>query len=381
MTQYQLGMPRQVFGGEQAMEALACLAKGRGKAAVFTDRGICASGAIRRVLDQLQAAGKSYLLFDDLPTEPSCDQAQQVVDRFRESDADWIIAVGGGSVMDVAKLASIAAEEGCRVRELLEDPLKGRKRVFSVMIPTTAGTGAEATPNSIVSVPEKRLKVGIVNPEMTADAVILDAAMTQNLPRHIAASTGIDALCHAVECYISAKATPFSDMFAMQALRLIFENLGSACDNPRDSKARERMLQASFYAGVAITCSGTTAVHALSYPLGGRYHIPHGVANAIMLMPVMQFTRPCCEGRLAEIYDAVGPGTADKTDKKASWVIRRMGRMIRHLDIPVSLRPYGVSEKELPELVRAGMEVQRLLVNNPRRVEPADAEAIYRSVL
>ena len=381
MTQYQLGMPRQIFSGEKAMEALANLAKERGKAAVFTDRGICESGVIRRVLDQLQAAGKSYQLFDDLPAEPSCDQAQAVVDRFRESGADWIVAVGGGSVMDVAKLASIAADESCRVRDLLEDPLRGRKTVFSVMIPTTAGTGAEATPNSIVAVPEKQLKVGIVNPEMIADAVILDAAMIRNLPRPIAASTGIDALCHAIECYISAKANPFSDLFSMQALRLIFDNLEAACDDPQALEAKEKMLQAAFYAGVAITCSGTTAVHALSYPLGGRYHIPHGVANAIMLMPVMRFNQPCCEKRLAEVYDVVGPGTAEETGEKASWVIRRMGQMIEHLDIPTSLAPYGVTRQDLPELVQAGMEVQRLLVNNPRRVEPADAEAIYRSVL
>lgn len=381
MTQYQLGMPRQIFSGEKAMEALANLAKERGKAAVFTDRGICESGVIRRVLDQLQAAGKSYQLFDDLPAEPSCDQAQAVVDRFRESGADWIVAVGGGSVMDVAKLASIAADETCRVRDLLEDPLRGRKTVFSVMIPTTAGTGAEATPNSIVAVPEKQLKVGIVNPEMIADAVILDAAMIRNLPRPIAASTGVDALCHAIECYISAKANPFSDLFSMQALRLIFENLEAACDDPQALEAKEKMLQAAFYAGVAITCSGTTAVHALSYPLGGRYHIPHGVANAMMLMPVMRFNQPCCEKRLAEVYDAVGPGTAEETGEKASWVILRMGQMIEHLDIPTSLEPYGVTHQDLPELVQAGMEVQRLLVNNPRRVEPADAEAIYRSVL
>ena len=381
MNEYQLQMPRQVYSGAEAMKSLARLAAGHRKAAVFTDKGICASGVVQGPLDQLQAAGVEYRLFDELPAEPSCDQAQQVVDTFREWGADMIVAVGGGSVMDVAKLAGLTADGSCTVRDLLENPARGKKSVFTVMIPTTAGTGAEATPNSIVAVPEKQLKVGIVNPEMIADAVILDAAMIRRLPRSIAASTGIDTLCHAIECYISAKANPFSDLFAMQALRLVFANLEKACDDPDALEAKENMLQAAFYGGVAITCSGTTAVHALSYPLGGRYHIPHGVANAMMLMPVMAFNLPACEQRLARVYDGVGPGTAGTDAEKAQWVLQEMDRMVRHLDIPTSLQPYGVTEADLPELVQAGMEVQRLLVNNPRKVEAADAEAIYRSVL
>lgn len=381
MNEYQLQMPRRVFSGADAMQALGRLAAGHRKAAVFTDKGICASGIAQRPLDQLQAAGVEYRLFDELPAEPTCDQAQKVVDSFREWGADMIVAVGGGSVMDVAKLASITADGSCTVRELLADPTRGKKNVFAVMIPTTAGTGAEATPNSIVAVPEQQLKVGIVNPEMIADAVILDAEMIRRLPRAIAASTGVDTLCHAIECYISAKANPFSDLFAMQALRLVFANLEKACDDPDALEAKEKMLQAAFYGGVAITCSGTTAVHALSYPLGGRYHIPHGVANAMMLMPVMTFNLPACEQRLARVYDEVGPGKAGSDAEKAQWVIQEMDRMVRHLDIPTSLAPYGVTEADLPALVEAGMAVQRLLVNNPRKVEPADAEAIYRAVL
>ena len=381
MNECQLQMPRQVYSGTSAMQALARLASGHHRAAVFTDKGICASGVVQRPLAQLQAAGVEYRLFDELPAEPTCDQAQQVVDAFRAWGADMIVAVGGGSVMDVAKLASITANGNCTVRDLLDDAAKGKKSVFTVMIPTTAGTGAEATPNSIVAVPEQQLKVGIVNPEMIADAVILDAEMIRRLPRAIAASTGVDTLCHAIECYISAKANPFSDLFAMQALRLVFANLEAACDDPDDLEAKEKMLQAAFYGGVAITCSGTTAVHALSYPLGGRYHIPHGVANAMMLIPVMTFNLPACGQRLARVYDAVGTGTAGSEAEKAQWVVQEMGRMVRHLNIPTSLAPYGVTEADLPALVESGMAVQRLLVNNPRKVEPADAEAIYRAVI
>ena len=358
MKQYQLAMPQQVFSGETGMQALESLAARHKKAAVFTDAGIRASGVLERPLAELDKAAVPYVVYDTLPAEPTC-----------------------GSVMDIAKLASITADGSCTVRDQLKDPRIGKKTVKTIMIPTTAGTGSEATPNSIVAVPEEQLKVGIVNPEMIADAVILDGEMIRRLPRKIAASTGIDALCHAIECYTSAKANPFSDLFAMQALRLIFANLEKACDDADALDAKEKMMQAAFYAGVAITCSGTTAVHALSYPLGGRYHIPHGVANAIMLMPVMQFNKSCCRKKFAEVYDAVG-GTGAGTDtEKADWIINQMDAMVKHLDIPTSLKPYGVTETDLPLLVKAGMDVQRLLVNNPRTVTAADAEALYRAIL
>lgn len=381
MKEYQLAMPRRVYSGAEAMQALGRLAAGHKKAAVFTDKGICASGIAQRPLDQLQAAGVEYRLFDELPAEPTCDQAQQVVDSFRAWGADLIVAVGGGSVMDVAKLASLTADGSCTVRELLADPGRGKKTVFSVMIPTTAGTGAEATPNSIVAVPEQQLKVGIVNPEMIADAVILDAEMIRRLPRAIAASTGVDTLCHAIECYISAKANPFSDLFAMQALRLVFANLEAACDDPDALDAKENMLQAAFYGGVAITCSGTTAVHALSYPLGGKYHVAHGVSNAILLSPVMHFNEPAIRERLAAAYDRAIHGEAVTVEEKSAAVIERMDQIVEHLDIPKKLDELGVSDVDVDQLAVAGMTVQRLLVNNMREVTLEDAKAIYAQVL
>ena len=202
--------------------------------------------------------------------------------------------------MDAAKLTSVLAGADYGVRELLDRPALARKTVGTLMIPTTAGTGAEATPNAIVAVPEKEMKVGIVHDRMIADAVILDPQMIRNLPRPLAAATGIDALCHAVECFTSKKKTPFSDLYALQSFRMILENIEQACDQPDAMEAKHNMLLASFYAGVAITSSGTTAIHALSYPLGGRYHIAHGISNAILLLPVMRVNEPVCRKLLAE---------------------------------------------------------------------------------
>lgn len=384
LTSYNLKIPQAVYSGEHALEQIkTVLGSGVKKAAVFSDKGIISAGLLDAPLALMKEAGAEVVILDNLPAEPTCDQAQVVVDEFKRSGADFIVAVGGGSVMDIAKLASILATDEYGVRDLLANPLLGKKYIRSLMIPTTAGTGAEATPNSIVAVPEKELKVGIVNPAMIADAVILDAEMTRKLPRKIAAATGVDALAHAIECFTSKKANPFSDTFALEALDLIINNIEAACDDPAALEAKNKMLIAAFYAGIAITASGTTAVHALSYPLGGKYHIPHGISNAMMLVPVMKFNEPMCRERLARAYDRVvkGQDASLGETEKSQWMIRRLGEIVEHLEIPTSLKEYGVARDDLEILVTAGMDVQRLLVNNMREVTAEDARALYLQIM
>ena len=380
LTQYTLKMPHAVYSGKDALDKLTqIIGTGVKKTAVFTDRGIIGAGLLELPLSKIKESGCEYVIFDDLAAEPTYEQAQKAVDAFKESGADFIVAVGGGSVMDTAKLASVLATDEYGVKELLDNPQMAKKCVKTLMIPTTAGTGAEATPNAIVAVPEKELKVGIVNDNMIADYVILDAVMIKELPRKIAASTGVDALCHAVECFTSNKKNPFSDIFALQAFEMIMKNIEKACDDPEALKEKNNMLVASFYAGVAITASGTTAVHALSYPLGGRYHIPHGVSNAILLAPVMRFNEPVCRGLFAEAYDRLAAGESFATEakseeEKSAWVVNRMEEIVEHLNIPKSLKEFGIGSEDLDELVEAGMGVQRLLVNNMRTVTAEDAK-------
>lgn len=382
---YNLMMPPAVYSGENALDNLEAILGKNGvkKLAVFTDKGVEGAGLLDAPMARVRASGVEYVVLDELPPEPTYAQAQKLVDQFRASGADFILAVGGGSVMDTAKLAGILATDAYGVKDLLDNPGMAVKCVKSVMVPTTAGTGAEATPNAIVAVPEKEVKVGIVNPAMIADYVILDAVMIKNLPRKIAASTGVDALCHAIECFTSNKANPFSDLFALQALDMILNNIEKACDDPAAMAEKNAMLLASFYAGVAITASGTTAVHALSYPLGGKYHIAHGVSNAMLLVPVMRFNESACREKFAAAYDRcvhAGGGCAT-VEEKSAWIIRRLEEIVRHLDIPTSLAQFGVPGEDLEVLVEAGMGVQRLLVNNMREVTPADARAIYTQVL
>ena len=387
LTKYNLKMPHAVFSGEDALEKISEIfaANNVKRLAVFSDKGIEGAGLLDLPMAKVKETGVEYTILDDLPAEPSYMEAQKLVDQCKEYGADFIMAVGGGSVQDTAKLASILMTDEYGVKELLDEPGRAKKCIKTLMIPTTAGTGSEATPNAIVAVPEKQLKVGIVNTNMIADYVILDAVMIKKLPRKIAAATGVDALAHAIECWTSNKANPFSDIFAMQALDMILNNIERACDDPEAMDAKNKMQIASFYAGVAITASGTTAVHALSYPLGGKYHIAHGVSNAILLTPVMRFNAqsPAFRERLAIVYDrCCHEATKVQTvDEKAQWVIARMEAIVKHLEIPTSLKEFNVPAEDLEGLVEAGMSVQRLLVNNMITLTPDDARKLYQEIL
>ena len=383
LEKYSMTMPRTVYSGKDALGNLKTIVKDAKKVAIFTDRGILSTGLVDLPLAKLQEAGKETIVISDLPPEPTYMQVQKLVDEFKASGADFIVAVGGGSAMDTAKLASLLATERYTVKDLLDDPTLAVKTVKTCLIPTTAGTGSEATPNAIVAVPEQELKIGIVNSSMVPDYVVLDAEMIRKLPRKIAAATGIDAMAHAIECFTSNKANPFSDIFALEAFDLIMNNIETACDDPDAMEAKNRMQIAAFYAGVAITCSGTTAVHALSYPLGGKYHIAHGVSNAILLVLVMKFNEPVIRGKLAAAYDRIvhGEKTCTTEAEKSAWVVERMGQIVRHLDIPTSLSEFNVPREDLDGLIKAGMQVQRLLVNNMRTVTPEDARNIYLEIM
>lgn len=383
LDKYSLRLPKVVYGGENPTEELAAALRKEGVArvVVFTDASLQRLGLVDLVTEAVEAAGAAFQIVDDVPAEPTYGQVQAAVDQVKGAGADTIVAVGGGSVMDAAKLAAVCATDAYTVHDLLDDPSRAVKQLRTVMVPTTAGTGAEATPNAIVAVPEDELKVGIVSDAMIADYVVLDARMIKGLPRPIAASTGIDALCHAIECYTSTKANPFSDAFALEAFDLIVNNIETACDDPEAMDAKRAMQIASFYAGIAITASGTTAVHALSYPLGGKYHVAHGVSNAILLSPVMHFNEPAIRERLATAYDRAIRGNAATVEEKSAAVIERMDQIVRHLDIPRKLDELGVTGVDVDQLAAAGMTVQRLLVNNMREVTLDDAKAIYAQIL
>lgn len=383
LESYTLKLPKAVYAGKDAMSKLEGVLQeaGAAKVALFTDKSIRDLGLANGAIDIIKGMGLDVEVCSDLAIEPTYAEVQKTVDWFCESGCDFILAIGGGSVMDASKLVSVLATSEYTVHDLLGDPSLARKQVKTVMVPTTAGTGAEATPNAIVAVPEDELKVGIVSDEMVADVVILEAKMIKNLPRSIAAATGLDALCHAIECFTSNKANPMSDTFALEALDLILNNIERACDDPDAMDAKRAMQLASFYAGIAITASGTTAVHALSYPLGGRFHVAHGVSNAILLMPVMHYNEPACRELFAKAYDRCISGDAATVEQKSAALLNRMDEIVKHLDMPKNLAALGVENVDIESLVASGMEVTRLLVNNMREVTPEAAKAIYEQII
>ncbi|WP_130812959.1 iron-containing alcohol dehydrogenase [Olsenella sp. Marseille-P4559] len=383
LATYSLKLPKVVFGGEDSLEQLAGVLEKEGaqKVAVFTDPTLRKLGLVDPVLAAVKAAGAEATVYDDIPAEPSYGQVQAVVDQVAGTGEDIVVAVGGGSVMDTAKLACVCAGADYTVHDLLSDPKRAKKQIACVAVPTTAGTGAEATINAIVAVSEDEVKIGIVNDDMMPDYVLLDVRMIQNLPRSIAAATGLDAMCHAIECFTCKKANPFSDMFALEAFDLIINNIERACDDKDALDAKRAMQVAALYGGIAITASGTTAVHGLSYPLGGKYHVPHGVSNAILLSPVMHFNEPAIRDRLAIAYDRAIKGDAKTEEEKSAAVIERMDQIVSHLDIPKTLDALGVHDASIDWLAEAGIKQQRLLSNNKREVTLEDAKAIYRQIM
>lgn len=387
LANYSLKMPKAVYGGINALERIPQILKEAGalKATVFTDKSICNAGLFTMIEEQLKIAGIPFEVFDDLPAEPSYQQVQENVERFKKVQTGFIIACGGGSVLDTAKLASVLLTDEYGVRQLLDDPQRAKKCAKLLAIPTTAGTGAECTPNAIVAVPEKAVKIGIVNDNMIPDYVILDARLIEHLPRKIAASTGIDAMCHAIECFTSNKSNPFSDTFSLEAFDLIMNNIEKACDDDSALEQKNRMQIAAFYGGIAITASGTTAVHALSYPLGGRYHIAHGTSNAMLLVPVMKFNSKDekFQEKLAEAWDKAYHGDRKPASikEKAEELIDWMERIVRHLDIPDDLKEFGVDPSDIDSLAEAGLQQQRLLVNNMCQLNLSDAKRIYKEII
>lgn len=383
MKSYQSKMPSCIFAGECLDKIGEIIAKENAKNVVlFTDKGIEAAGLDAPVRARIEAAGAGYTVIDDIPPEPAYTAVEAVIERTPKDKAELIIAVGGGSVMDSAKLCSLLLGSQTTVRDLLKNPLAAKKQVKSVMIPTTCGTGSEATCNAIVAVPEEEVKVGIVNDEMIPDYVILDASMIAKLPKKIIAATGVDALAHAVECYTSKKANPLSDAYALYAAKLIFGNIRRAYADADDMEAKQKMLIGAFFGGAAITSSGTTAVHALSYPLGGKYHIPHGVSNAILFKHVMEFNLDACEERLAGLCDLIAPELAGKSVReRAEHTIAEIADIVRFTEIPTDLGEYGVKPSDMDFLVEAAYGVRRLLDNNMKDMTREDIRGVYQKVM
>jgi len=364
-------------------EKLALLDVPVKRIALITQPVMEQNGVIGRVVQALAARDIEARIVRGVEPEPTIENVETV---FREQIApfapDAILSIGGGSVLDAAKLFAVRLTNEQPLREWLGIDLIKRPGIPLVLVPTTAGTGSEVTPNAIVTLPDEELKVGIVSRHLLPQVVILDAELTFDLPKPITAATGIDAFVHSLESYISTKANPVSDMFAMESMRLIGANLVEAYQNGRSVKAREAMMLGSMYGGLALTAAGTAAVHALAYPLGGMFGITHGVANAMLLPHVMSFNKDAIVGRLANVARALDISSHDTDDETAAdALIEQLTEWTDVVQIPQDLRQFGVSETHLDVLAEAASKVKRLLGNNPKPLSHADIKAIYQRLL
>lgn len=381
MKQCQMTIPAVTYTGQGSVEKLAEIIERENAKSIliFTDQGVRGAGLTKRV-EAICGTAECYVV-DDLTAEPAVGDVERVIHEVGGSRPDLIVGVGGGSVMDAAKLASIVVGAEYSLRDLLSNSQLARKYTKTVMIPTTCGTGSEATCNAIVAIPEQETKQGIVNNCMIPDYVILDADMIAHLPPKIIAATGVDALAHVVECFTSKKATALSDTYAKEGACKIFHNIRRAYSNADDMEAKSEMMIGAFYGGVAITGSGTTAVHALSYPLGGKYHIAHGVSNAILFAHVMAFNKDACVDRLALLCDTVYPELSGRTaEQKADYIIDEIAAIVKETHIPTSLESFGVRPGDMDFLVEAGSQQKRLLVNNCKELSLEDIRAIYQKL-
>ncbi|WP_419963564.1 iron-containing alcohol dehydrogenase [Pantoea vagans] len=367
-----------VISGYQALNDMRYLLSGVTTAIVVTDRNIEAIPAVQALMGQLRDQIPRISVVNSVPPEPSQHDVAAIIETLSQRQADMVIGIGGGSVLDVAKLLSVLCIDGAPSLDALLAGEKPQRRTRSMLIPTTAGTGSEATPNAILAIPEKETKVGIISPVMLPDAVALVPELTTSMPPHIASSTGIDALCHLIECFTANVANPVSDNYALIGMKKLFANLETTLREPENLQARLEMLWASYYGGASIAHAGTHLVHAMSYPLGGKYHLPHGVANAILLAPCMRFVRPAAVSKFAQAYDLLPDADVRLSDEEKSHaLVDYFTALVARLQLPASLEALGIGPDHLPYLVEAALDVQRLMKNVPMAVTADDVRAVY----
>ncbi|MEI2681143.1 iron-containing alcohol dehydrogenase [Erwinia aphidicola] len=367
-----------VIAGYQTLNDIGYLLQGKQRVLLVTDKNIAAIPAVQTLIEQVRGKVSSLHIVDSVPPEPSQHDVATLLAALESRDVDLTIGVGGGSVLDVAKLLSVLCVAGAPTLDALLAGEKPQQRTPSLLIPTTAGTGSEATPNAILAIPEKETKVGIISPVMLPDYVVLSPELTTSMPAHIASSTGIDALCHLIECFTATVANPVSDNYALIGMKKLFASLETTVAEPGNLEARLNMLWASYYGGAAIAHAGTHLVHAMSYPLGGKYHLPHGVANAILLAPCMRFVRPAAVEKFAQAYDLLPDANpALSAEEKSHALVDYFAALVQRLKLPASLDELGIGSDHLPYLVEAALDVQRLMINVPAAVSASDVRAVY----
>ena len=339
-------------------------------------RALCDSPAAA-----MRAAGCAVEILDASEGEPTVDDVEAAIAVAREFGADSIVGLGGGSAMDVAKLVAALAHGSQAFDDIVGSDLLTARALPLACIPTTAGTGSEVTPISVIEDTRAQLKKGVVSPHLVPDSAYLDPELTRTMPRNVTAATGIDALTHCIEAYVNRFSHPVVDSWAIEGVRLVGLYLERACADGGDMEAREGMLRASHLGGMCLGPVNTGAVHALAYPLGGEFHIAHGVANSLLLPHVLRFNLEAAPERYAAVAGALGVSRSGDDHADALKGVERIEELSARVGIERHLSAFGISENTIPHMAAAAMTVQRLLMRNPREVTETDARAIYQAAL
>ena len=340
---------------------------------VVTDPGLVKAGVFEKIRVLLDGAGIQVKLCDRVKPDPSIKLVQSVAAEANGEKLQAVIGLGGGSSIDTAKIAAALATNNRSVNDYLGGAALENDSLPIIAVPTTAGTGSEATHIAILSDEDEQLKKGLTSLKLMPKFAFLDPELTLGLPPAVTAATGMDALCHAIESFTSVNANDFSETLSLKAVQLLNDNILEVFRNGGNLAAREKMLLGSFIAGTAFANAGVTAVHAFAYPIGGMFHVPHGLANSLMLSAVMRFNIHSAGERFARIGEVMSCGRS----KTPQTVVQRVDELVRLLALPRTLAAVGIPESALEPMANAVMQITRLLKNNPREMTLPDARAIY----
>lgn len=379
MKALALVQPPRIVIGERAAEACVPDALRQGCRRIY----IVTSPPVRTLADPIATAfrsnGAEAAIHEGISSEPTVGMAEEALAVARSFRPDAVAGLGGGSALDAAKLVAALAHETRPVGEFLGQDKLPPRRVRLMCLPTTSGTGSEVSPNAILLDEADQLKKAAISPYLVPDAAYVDPLLTLTVPPAVTAATGLDALTHCIEAFANTFAHPAVDIYALQGIRLIAAHLERAVRDGQDLEARAAMALGSFYGGLCLGPVNTAAVHALSYPLGGRFHIAHGVANSLLLPHVIRFNTPAAPERYAQVARALGVRQADSAIATAARGVDVLVQLSRACGVPQTLSELNIPRDALPEMARAAMQVTRLLKNNLRPVTEADAMAIYET--
>ena len=350
------------------------------KALIITDPGVIQAGLLEGIEKSLQSVGIPFAIFDGVEPDPRIEVVEKSAEKAKKEGMDLIIGFGGGSSLDIAKVTSVMVANPGKIDSFFGIDLVPNPGVPVILIPTTAGTGSEVTPIAILSDTKEKLKKGIVSPTLFPEVALVDPKLTVGLPPSVTAFTGMDALTHAIEACYSVNATGLSDLLAIRAMELISKNLRMAYAYGENLSARSNMMEGSLLAGIAFANAGVGAVHAFAYPLGGEFHLAHGLTNTLMLPYVMRYNILGCPYKFAQMAKAFGEKVEGLSELDAAeTAVKFVERLSDDLRVPRRLNDVGIPEKAIPGLAEAAMKVTRLLANNPRKISLEDANAIYKS--